>query len=104
LELYTVNVNLKKLNIDREIQIINRTTDLEKSRKRNTRQVESANEIVYKVDTNFQLEYINPATSHLLLYSLEDFSEIIFLELIDDPQKETVKNYLINRRGTHQTL
>lgn len=95
LELYTANVNLQKLNEGLENQIKNRTADLEKSRARYKELVESANEIVYEVDANFKLVYINPAACHLLLYSLQDLSEKTFLELVDDSHKETVKNYLI---------
>jgi PAS domain S-box-containing protein len=95
LELYRANVDLQKLNENLENQIKKRTADLEKSKARYKELVESANEIVYEVDVNFKLVYVNPAACHLMLYSLQELSEKTFLELVDDSYKETVKNYII---------
>ena len=96
LELYQANSDLHKLNESLEVQIKKRTADLNSSRVRYKKLVESANEIVFEVDRNFQLIYVNPAAYHLLLFSEEELSKITFLELVAPSHKDKVRNYIID--------
>lgn len=96
LELYQANSDLHKLNESLEVQIKKRTADLNSSRVRYKKLVESANEIVFEVDRNFKLIYVNPAAYHLLLFSEEELSKITFLELVAPSHKDKVRNYIID--------
>jgi PAS domain S-box-containing protein len=96
IELYKANLDLKKLNESLEFEIKRRTDDLEKSKKIYQELVESVNEIVFEVDSFFNLSYINKAATKLLLYSLEDFSKITFLQIVEDSHKEKVKSFLVH--------
>jgi PAS domain S-box-containing protein len=95
LELYSANINLQKLNESLESKIRQRTNDLVKSKKIYQELVESVNEIVFEVDSFFNLTYINTAATNILLYSPEEFSKITFLQIVEDSHKERVKEFLI---------
>lgn len=96
LELYRANLNLQKLNESLEFKVRQRTDDLQKSKKIYKELVESVNEIVFEVDSFFKLSYINSAATNLLLYSPEEFSNITFLQIVDESHKERVKDFMIH--------
>lgn len=92
-ELWHSNEALKAINANLEEIVRLRTYDLEQSEMRFRKMVESAHDIIYRVDLRGRISYANPTAVKLLGCSEEEIKGVYYLELVEDSLKEKVKAF-----------
>jgi PAS domain S-box-containing protein len=95
LELFFVNQNLLELNRTLEREVVNRTNDLVNSNLRYEQLVESANDIIYEVDSEGNFLYANQVTQRILQRSMEELIGMFIIDLIADSHKKIILDAFI---------
>jgi len=94
-ELYEVNQSL-------ELQVKERTAALEKSEQQYRSIIESADDIIYNIDSNGNFSFVNPAGLNYTGYEEDEVIGKSFLKVIRDDYKEEVQKFyldvLVNKR------
>lgn len=96
LELYNSNEKLQQLNQSLEHTIEERTRELANSKRQFQSLVESAGDIIYNADAKGYFTYVNPVTSRILGYGIDELIGKHYTELIREDKVEEVREYYIN--------
>ncbi len=96
LELYHSNEKLQQLNQSLEQTIEERTKELVESKKQFQSLVESAGDIIYNADMKGYFTYVNPVTSKLLGFSIEELIGKHYTDLVLDEYVEEVRSFYLN--------
>ncbi len=91
LELYQSNEALKVINSNLELLVDERTRDLKRSESRFRLIVETAMDIIYRIDENGLFTYANPVAIEKMGYSMAELRKMHFTELVAPHAREKVE-------------
>ncbi|MCH2214895.1 MAG: PAS domain S-box protein [Flavobacteriales bacterium] len=93
LELFSANENLRKVNSSLEELVAERTKDLKRTESRFESIVESANDIIYRINLDGFFTYANPTTLKTFGYSLQEIKGKSYLDFVDSHYLEEIKSF-----------
>lgn len=92
-ELWHSNEALKAINANLEEIVRLRTYDLEQSEMRFRKLVESANDIIYRVDLRGRISYANPTAVQILGWEEEEIKGVHYLKLVEESFQQKVESF-----------
>mgnify|MGYP006286570659 CR=1 FL=1 len=95
-QLYTANKELQHLNDSLEKEVALRTRELTESQKQFRNLVESAKDVIFNVNQEGKLTYVNPAGLKLLGYSQQELLGKNYSDLIPESHRERVSDFYQN--------
>lgn len=96
LELYNSNEQLQQLNQSLEQTVEERTRELAESQKQFQSLVESAGDIIYNADIKGYFTYVNPVTSRMLGYTIDELVGKHYTELVREDKVEDVRAFYLD--------
>lgn len=104
LELYNSNQELLKLNESLEEEVQKRAAKIEAKEQQFTKLVESATDIIYKINPFGYFTYINPVTEKISGFSEEEMIGMNFVKLVrNDFRKELIQHYMNQLQKREET-
>lgn len=104
LEVHYKNLELQRLNQELENKVLDRTKQLEESKKAYKGLVEKAGDIIFNLDSEGRFIYVNPVTERVLGLRIDEILGKHFSEFVHtDHQKFVVDFYLNNIEGKQKT-
>lgn len=97
LQLFRSNERLKTLNSSLESQIEEQTRDIKASESRFRTIVETASDIIYRIDDYGVFTYANPIAIEKMGFSMEELSKMHFTDLIAPYAKEEVDQFYMHQ-------
>ena len=92
-ELYLSNEKLRELNNSQEQIITQRTKELNQSKEEYKTLIESANDIIFKIDVDGYFTYVSPVCTELTGYENSKLIGTHYLELIHPNYKDEVQEF-----------
>lgn len=104
LEVHYKNLELQRLNQELENKVLDRTKQLEESKKAYKGLVEKAGDIIFNLDSEGRFIYVNPVTERVLGLPIDEILGKHFSEFVHtDHQKFVVDFYLNTIEGKQKT-